>query len=978
MTIRKPVANTHNMWHNAQNVDVQDMDLEQRYNVDTNAAIIHNHFGSGVLPRSIDPLVVFDSNNLDSTQASLVAAGNFDGTGVSAHAQPTDSNLGNQLAVTLSDSPVFGRLSTKVLIIGLDFQGNTQYDRFTFHKNETQVTAKHYTSILSIFFNDFKGNNNCSANNGGNILITEANSYQLSRDPIMIAQDVEPNLFFRDFKVSDPVKTLAQTIQDGIGPNYTVDSLNINTTVKINRELETNDVTTKIGQKFIAKTNNIQKITLLLGASADGSVPIDNKYDWSGDLVVTVYELQTTVSCPSDIVPELNIEYEPKPQPLAQLSFSQDDLFELGYVLTDTLQPVDFVFNNTQIGSIINSVIVENRYYAVTINRSGDASIGSLITGVGNNTVDNSRLTLFNGVWSDVPEEDLWFQVWTDAAKVADGQAYDLGNGIETSKTEINNLGAEVDYSFGGLEFADSGEGVLNTAIITAVEVGTRVDQDERTGAPVFSQKRFEPSFNFLTPGNLGVLKATAEPLIIGGAKDVNAKLNPKLSKKLSLPGLVKGDTLTIVDPDPDILSLNLIGSKLVPNVLSASNEYRIFKTVLCVDGYGDVNGDGVIDSFDIAAAAALIGADLTSPATQADIAAGLYTTLEVLRADVDGDGVVTVNDVDLITDYVTRKINGFPVGSTFRHFDIVVQASVGRNDNIFTCQSCDPLGCYPFITDNGTIIDPTTLTPSELLYYGFSFPISMDGADATFNAVPFVAVDFDIIFQPFWKDYMLLFSSNAREVFAAFTYNDSLVTHSCDLPGHYECEDRPTDDVDPDPGRNDYLIPGNLIMKKGDIIRPDGTLYPVDYEIAHVILHLPATPLTESLINIMDKFVVDIGDGRTSAGFPAMKFSDCSTVKADALIRDQVRFSVAIQAFYPNLDGYDIDGYGIIVDDIIGVHIDHDTGVLTLSIKDLDVDPIFMTLVTKIEITVHLKRAGWKNNVLVVLPDQIAGILSP
>jgi len=211
MTDRKPVSQQHVLWHNAQKVDVQDMDVEQSYNVNTNAAIINNHFGSGVLPRSVTPVVLFDSDNLSEAQASLVAAGDFDGTGIQPAAQPTDINLGNQLSVTLSDSTVFGRFSTKVLIVGLDFQGNTQYDRFYFHKNETQVTAKHYTRILGIFFVDFKGNNNCSRNLGGTIVISEADSYQLSRDPIMISQDVEPNLFFRDYKAPNPAVSLYNT-----------------------------------------------------------------------------------------------------------------------------------------------------------------------------------------------------------------------------------------------------------------------------------------------------------------------------------------------------------------------------------------------------------------------------------------------------------------------------------------------------------------------------------------------------------------------------------------------------------------------------------------------------------------------------------------------------------------------------------------------------------------------------------------------
>ena len=127
-----------------------------------------------------------------------------------------------------------------------------------------------------------------------------------------------------------------------------------------------------------------------------------------------------------------------------------------------------------------------------------------------------------------------------------------------------------------------------------------------------------------------------------------------------------------------------------------------------------------------------------------------------------------------------------------------------------------------------------------------------------------------------------------------------------------------------------------------------------------------------------MDKFIVDRGDGFTNGGFPAMRYADCTTVQPEDLALNRIRFDISIQAFVPNIDGYtEEDGYGIIIDDIIGVHMDHTTGILKLTIKDLFVDPIFMTLVTKIQILVLLKKAGWNNNVIVVEPSQIQGLLS-
>lgn len=981
MTIRLPVSPLQNHWNDAQRVDRTDMNLEQDFNNSTNAAIVNNHLGSGIVPNAIEQRILFDSNSLTEEQAAILSAGDFDGTGLDFHLQPSDTNLGVQLEIELTDSTVFGRQSVKVFIVGLDFESNLQYDTFNFHKNEKQVTRKHYTSLLTVFFNDFKGNNSCSREFGGSVVIREANSYQLSRDCKMIAQDIEPNLFFRDFKtagniiVPNVTVTLYSAIQEAIGSEYSVDALDINTTWANIRRLAASDVSSKVGQKFIAKTNNIQKITLLLGAEADNSVDIADKFDWTGQLVISLYKLQTTVECPTDIVPELAIEFEPEANPIVQLSFSQADLRSLGYVLTDVAQPIDFVFSNTAIGSSANPVINPDHYYAVIINRSGAAGTGAIFTLTGRDRTEDSRLTLYgSGSWVDVNEEDVWFQIWTDAAKVADGQAYDAGNGMQIDKTVENELGAEEDYCLCDRSFSSTGENTLNIGVVQAVQAQSVTEQDERTGNTVYARQNFEPSFSFVTEAGLEALSDTTEPLIIGCGLDTNPKDNALIDGVQAYPGLVIADEFTIIEPDPDLLSFNLIGSKLIPNMGCVSKEYRIFEVLTCIDGYGDVNGDGYIDASDIARVAELLGHGLASSDTQQDIIDGYISTLELLRADVDGDGYVTANDVTLITEYVARSINGFPVGSTFTHMVLKVQQSIGRWDGYFDCSDgYVRLDGYAGIN----LVLAEDLDPSELEYDGYLTDVSMNGDDAAFTTVPYSAVTYQIIPQSFWHEYLVNFSSAARLVPASFTYTEGITVNNCDPTAIYECQNRAEILPECDPGRNDFMVPDNLIIRRGQILGPDGGHHKIDLEIGQVILELPEFPLEESSLNVFMKLVADVGDGKTAAGFNAMKFADCSTVGVDAIERNQVRFDVSIQAFVPNIDGYGEDGYGIIVDDIIGVYMNHAAGILTLSIRDLSVDPIYRTMVTKLQITVYLKKAGWNNRVLVVDSDQVAGLLS-
>jgi len=974
LTRRIDVSTVQNLWHDAQRVDKSDMDVEQDNNNQANSAIVNNFMGSGVLPDNPQQLILFDSDSLTGIQAEILAAGNFDGMGLDIHTQPSDSNLGNQIEVELTGSDVLGRLSVKVLIIGLSFDGELQFDRFYFYANEKQVTSKHYKSVLTVMFNDFKGNNNCSRNLGGRIVMREASSFELSRDVIMAAQDVMPDTFFRDFKVADLSVGLYATIQAGIGASYDVNSLEIQVTGRDpNRSIAANDVTTRIGQKFKARSDNIQKVTLLLGAGRDGYTTA-TWYDWAGDLVVSIYSLQTTVNCPTQIIPDLSIEYDPSAAPLAEVSFSQAELRNIGYVLTAVAQPVDFVFSNTAIAQA-GGLTVGN-YYAVTFRRSGSANAGTLFSEVGTDRLDDSRLTVYSGIWTDVVEEDLWFQVWSDAAKVSDGKGYDAGNGIQYPKTTTDvTTGSEIDNEIGGFSLVNTGQNIVNTGVIQATTRETVTVQDERTGDNVYSRQQFVPSFSFVTASSLSTLKETSEPLVIGCAADVNPKVTDLITGTQTHPGLAKSDEFTIINPDADLLSVRLIGRKLIPNNSCNALDYRIYGVELCVDGYGDVNGDGYINTADITRATALLGENIWSASTQQKIVDGYMTTLELLRADVDGDGYITATDVSLITNYVNRSINSFPVGTSFNHLTLTVQQSIGRYDGYYDCNGLVRLDGYEGIN----IVDPSTLSAAELIYDGYLAAVNIEASDSIFTTVPFPGVTFEIEFQPFWQSYLLAFSTDARVLPAAFTYATSASANSCTASLTFECTDRT--DVNPscDPGRNDFFVPANLILGSGgEIIRPDGAQYKVDVEIGTVILQLPAQPLSESIIDVFGTFVSDKGDGFTNHGYPAMRYADCTTVQPEDLALNKIRFGVSLQSFSPNLDGYsELDEFGVIVDPIIGVYMDHASGVLTLTMRDLNVDSIYVTLVTKVQIIAYLKKAGWNNVPLTVSDSEVSGLLA-
>ena len=658
-----PVSTKQNNWFDSQNVDNLDLTLEQNYNTQVQTGIINNHFGTGVVADVLVQNILFDSS---------LTTGLLDGY-VNVQTQPSDNNLGNQLEIKLIGSAAAGNRSVKLLIIGLDFEDNLQYDTFTFYTNETQISSKHYTQISKLFFNDFVGLTSQSLNLGGTLTIKEAIPFSLSRDCKMVSQDIEPNLFFRDFFVAGS-GSLQALLQNAL-PSYNINNLNIKTGYKELRSLVENDVSSQIGQKFLATTNNIEKITLLMSV-INNITPSD--LAWTGNIIVSIYQLQSVVNCPTDLVPSLAIDFDPSNVPLAQLSMTYNDFLNMGIILNTVPQPVDFVFSNTQLAA--GSLIVPTNFYAVTVKRAGSANKCQIQLAVGGNDTPNSQLTLFNGsIWIDIPESDLWFQVWTDAAKVSDGQAYDAGYGMQITKTSIDpNTGATIDNSLGQVSF-------LGNAIYYAHAFATELDadpvQDERTGNPILSTKQFIPSVELLNSIAVNTLEQSSNPLLIGTITDTNVKSfdSTPISASFHEFGMIQNKVLMkLLDGyedgyfdgyryDFNVLSLasslvnnNLTNAKFIPNTSNTSLFYRIAKAELVTLIYGDLDRDGLVTQNDLSLAQGLLNAQLNiAPTDQNYIALTTFFTNNIslsfqiqdpnsLSIVASGsDGQITVNPID-------------------------------------------------------------------------------------------------------------------------------------------------------------------------------------------------------------------------------------------------------------------------------------------------------------------------------------------
>lgn len=1086
MTKRTPISAQQNIWFDAQQVDNTDLSLEQNYNSTITSGIINNHIGTGVLPEVLVDNILFDS---------ALVSGFLDGKPIYPQNQPVDNNFGNQIEVKLVNSKVSVKRSVKIGIIGLDFEGNLQYETFYFKANESQVTKKHFAKILVLLFNDFIGNTTLSMNLGGRIIITEARPMTLSRDAVMVSQDIEPNLFFRDFFL-DGFLSLQTMLQAAL-PLYNVDALNIFTVEKEKKVLTANDVTTQIGQKFVATTNNIQKISLLLSVRniTPGS---ENDLEWQGDLIVSIYPLQSGVTYPTDIAPDLPIEFPPLNTPISQVSYNYNTLLAEGVMLDENPQPIDFIFSNN-VGTSGN-VIVPGNYYVVTIKRSGAATKCDILISTGNNRTDNSRATVFNGnLWVDLPEDDLWFRIWTDSVKVSDGQAYDSGQGIVLEKTTQDEVSkATVDYSLNSLQF--TGNDIYRAVVMADTEKTTPIP-DPRTGNPVLSRKQAVPNVKLLNSIDVSNLLETSEPLMIGSVADKNRKFVDAVSSliysKLYSATIINNEIIIkIVDDNTDIgrydtsvtglvsnlLNGDLAGAKIFPNYNVPSVFYRIADASLCSMVLGDVDGDGFVTEKDLSLLNNFIPYDLNVglPQISEVVTDGYITNFTngyltyskpftnlfgvsfqlvdptsdtVVASGTDGVLVVNPNDpgaaqftstsvlfssiigaasykLVLLNSLVPENYGGFSIVSLDEATDVLsIKKILLNGDTVGQLLRADIDGDFAITNNDGYLLDSyiqrqpyvssgTTTYPApataQYTKIGSRFNVIklklesyIDRTDDYSTLLPGRSADIHVLPDIFlndgyfashnfynspstlaiekkltWDESLVVVNSRPRLVPSVFTTTSGFEKNECELEGII-CNvygDKPEFDS----GRVDLFVPDNLIIGEGgELHRPDGNFYKVDFEVGTIVLEIPDGLYgAEKTINVIDDFIASTVEdglltGITKLGFPAMKFADCSLVTSSALAHDQVRFSVSVQSFSPNTNGLSNELYsGAIVDGKIGVSIDYQTGLLTLNFTNLFQDTVLKTLSTKIQINVFLKKGGFNNQPLFVDSTKVQNML--
>jgi len=941
-------------WFDGLSVTEDDMDDEQSRNIGIDAATVNNFFGSGVLNHSLADTTFLDTDSLNSQQQALLDAYSFDGQNVyigSSLTSVSDEVQGVQIAVTLTGVDLDGTESTKVSIIGDEFGDNLIHDDLIFHENGTQITRGRYNNLRSIIFNDFSGNlrgSRAPARESsdvyeelvGRCVVREARSLEVSPDPIIASQMDQPTRFFNSFSPAQVGDTVSSMLQDAIGADKSVADLGIGFLATASRSLAPNDVSTMVGQKFLANGSNIQKVSILLSVKEDTTVLPADAYNWSGSITMTIYELQTDVSCPTDPVPDNAVDFDPNPTIITQLSLDSDDLEKQGVVLTDgydAYQIVDFVFTGSPVSDPLRTAIETDRYYAIAVHRSGDTSVGTLVLAEVPHQVTHGYMIVYDGIqWVNVTDSDMWFAIYGDYVKMADGIGYDEGVGVEVPKIKEDDTNTEVPYVEGFHSYYTVTRDAYNYVIMETQNEFSDPVQDQRTGNNVYSRITPMPSFSLNSSSQLSsLLVSEPSPVMLACARDQNARGNPaSITGTMDLIGLVTSNELNMLNPDADLLNNNLVGSTIKPDSAGCTTEYRIISATEVDDAYGDTNGDGEIGTndytliddwlskYNVYLITLPVGYQKISASDayfQGEIADGELDVLQLLRADVNDDGYVGADDSALIQSFVNREISTFPAGSTFPRLNIKVES----------------------------ILDPLTTS--------VNIPATCPG----YSTAPYSVLTWEIDYFATWIPDLLVVQDTRREMPTTFT-----------------------DDVAAcDGGKNNFFVPGDLVI--GELqLNPDGTHYSVDFEMNHLSLDIPITDSYGNAtfvdgytgILLFDNFVAETSNGKTFSGFDAMKYADGTYVQLTDFADGKVKIAPCIQS---TANGFDAP-FGSIIEDIVGMYYDPATSLMTLYLDNLFDDGYESrpALSTKILVSVYLKRAGFKNDTRTVTMGQMRTLL--
>jgi hypothetical protein len=1001
-------------FYDGQKITESDLDAEQLHIQSVTGGIINDFHGSGIVRESI-----FESNILLNTSSPGIYAkedspnlsketillGRYDGVPLKLDLQPSDRDYGNRLEIELINADVGGKIQTKVLVVGFAFsslssRGQLVSEVLSFQKNQTLITKYYYKEILSIIFNNFSGGTgkteysslkdsyNVISENSGHAIIREAESLKVFPKSVINDQIESPNFDLNNFITGDVGTSIEDLLKEAVGDDVNFNELYFELSPATIASFEKNgSVTKSYGQKFLSKANNLQKIDLLLSVTQDTSLPINEQYDFSGELTISVHRLQTEVNCRTDLVPDRLLDFDPEIDPIIEISFNQSDLSVLGYSLSDVPEVVSFNLASTLIADPnIEPNLVKDQYYAILISRRGDTRTGTVNLHVGwdkptrksenGQTLtpeekflkQSSRFFEFDTAskrYVDYSSYSLWHKIHADCLEVTPGTAYsDDSFQISITKTEKFVGSTEISRYIDGISLSNVAYGSSNYVTLSHVQSFESPTTHPRTGNLAYSR--------IVDTGEISVYNesdflsiAENRPLIVAKVSDKNVRSGSQIVENISLPGLIDRNYVLIIEPDSSLLSDNLIGRVLTPDVSCECNKkYKIIKTECITYSIGDLNNDKKIDALDIAEIVPVLGNTINSSATEKEILSGNLSIIKFKQSDLNGDSTVDGEDLSILEDAVDGYTN-FSVPEKFKVLKIYIQNDFDENDfpiilddssvlatsttgsnsisfsvtdyrTAFAIRKMDVISLSGALDSGIYLIDSKTLDSSGLNVTLFlkqedgSLP-SFDGeAGIIFSIVSgtsanMIADNLNLVKVPF------LSSSLSIDFIESPFLEENLEV--CDLRRYVSrnfIDERisscicTTDDCNTSISctpvlKNQQYISGDMYIPDGEIYSSPGVPYHGDFEYTTVSISLPPGSLDDCQVDLYNSFLkAEAGSCYTAAGYPAMKYSDgtyvgCQDDSGNTDIqKGRVKFSSAIASLYVDslISGPIPDGY--------------------------------------------------------------------
>lgn len=690
-----------------QRVTETDLDIEQIHHRSIASNIIVDFHKSGVVKdRIFDSRILLDTSapgnysegDSENISRENIESGLFDGLPINVDRQPEDITYGNRLEISSEGLNIGGRTKAKVLILGLKFSsiktgGELCFEIVEFEKNQTKLTRNYYTKIISVFFNNFSGGTGKTefsvsatslntAGKSGKIVIKEAEPLKAFARTAMFEQIESPNIGLSNFITSSQTMSIEDEIRKALGTSYNFEELYFELSSSKDFLFKPYaDQTISYGQKFLAKTNNIQKVDLLLYVERDDDAAPGSKFDFSGEIVFSIHKLREDISCITDPNPNNLIDFDPDPSPIAEVSYSQEDLESMGIRLGKDPTVVSIDFSSTLIADPnIDPIIKVDSYYAFMVTRRGGNSSGTIGIPAGyykparknSNGQDldpeerfgrqHYRLVEFdpqNSIYVDYHDLSMWCVVHSDSIEVTAGSAYSTdGMPISLPKV-VDYVGStKIPLFTKDIALKNVASGDKNFLALYREDKFTSPATHPRTGNFVNTRIEDAASLAILSEAELDESLEDG-PLLLGRIIDNNTRDAEMISGESNLPGEYEKNYITIINPPSKLLSENLIGRVFVPdNDCSCNSRYRIVSTECSIAILGDLNDDSQYDNEDINLLLDLVGNTIGTPTTDRKILGGEISLVDFVKADLNDDKTIDGDDIEILENAVDGYVN--------------------------------------------------------------------------------------------------------------------------------------------------------------------------------------------------------------------------------------------------------------------------------------------------------------------------------